>query len=70
MVTRKGPSRSVHAIDDGREAEHKRLVTWLREKMKKVAANTSSLEEIIDPMLEGGETKITGVQSSKMTKSS
>ena len=32
MVTRKGPSRSVHAIDDGREAEHKRLVTWVREK--------------------------------------
>uniref|UniRef100_A0A7N2N795 Receptor-like serine/threonine-protein kinase n=1 Tax=Quercus lobata TaxID=97700 RepID=A0A7N2N795_QUELO len=53
MVTGKGPSRSVHAIDDGGEAEHKRLVTWVREKMKKVAANTSFLEEIIDPMLAG-----------------
>ncbi|XP_030956002.1 putative receptor protein kinase ZmPK1 [Quercus lobata] len=53
MVTGKGPSRSVHAIDDGGEAEHKRLVTWVREKMKKVAANTSLLEEIIDPMLVG-----------------
>ena len=53
MVTGKGPSRSVHAIDDGGEAEHKRLVTWVREKMKKGAANTSLLEEIIDPMLVG-----------------
>ncbi|KAM4129406.1 hypothetical protein ACJW30_01G020600 [Castanea mollissima] len=43
----KGPSR----IDDGGEAKHKRLVTWVREKMKKAAANTSFLEEIIDPML-------------------
>ncbi|KAK4599310.1 hypothetical protein RGQ29_009397 [Quercus rubra] len=53
MVTGKGPSGSVHAIDDGGEAEHKRLVTWVREKMKKVATNTSLLEQIIDPMLVG-----------------
>ena len=53
MVTRKGPSRSVHAIDDGGEAENKRPVTWVRENMKKAAANISSLENIIDPMLEG-----------------
>ncbi|KAF3949914.1 hypothetical protein CMV_024271 [Castanea mollissima] len=53
MVTGKGPSRSVHALDDGGEAEHKRLVTWVRENMKKAAANISSLENIIDPMLEG-----------------
>ena len=53
MVTGKDPSRSVHAIDDGGVAEHKRLVTWVREKMNKAAANTSLLEEIIDPMLEG-----------------
>ncbi|KAK4599305.1 hypothetical protein RGQ29_009392 [Quercus rubra] len=53
IVTGKGPLMSVHAIDDNGEAEHKRLVTWVREKMKKVAANTSLLEEIIDPMLEG-----------------
>ena len=52
MVTGKDPSRSVHAIDDGGVAEHKRLVTWVREKMNKAAANTSLLEEIIDPMLE------------------
>ena len=53
MVTGKDPSRSVHAMDDGGVAEHKRLVTWVREKMNKAAANTSLLEEIIDPMLEG-----------------
>ncbi|XP_030931774.1 putative receptor protein kinase ZmPK1 [Quercus lobata] len=53
IVTGKGPSRSVHAIDDGGEVEHKRLVTWVRENMKKAAANISSLENIIDPMLEG-----------------
>nr|XP_023910563.1 putative receptor protein kinase ZmPK1 [Quercus suber] len=53
IVTGKGPSRSVHGIDDGGEAVHKRLVTWVREKMKKVAAKTSLLEEIIDPMLVG-----------------
>ena len=42
IMTRKGSSRSVHAIDDGGEAEHKRLVTWGRENMKKEAANISS----------------------------
>ena len=41
MATRVGPSG------------HKRLVTWVREVMNRVAANTSSLEEIIDPLLEG-----------------
>ena len=53
IMTKKGSSRSVHAIDDGGEAEHKRLVMWGRENMKKEAANISSLENIIDPMLEG-----------------
>ena len=54
MVTEMGPSGSVHAINDGGQAEHKMLVMWVREIMNKVAANTSlSLEEIIDPLLEG-----------------
>ncbi|KAL4649555.1 hypothetical protein ACB092_01G021900 [Castanea dentata] len=53
LVTGKCPSRSVLDVDDGGEAKHKRLVTWVREIMNKVAANTCSLEEIIDPMLEG-----------------
>ena len=53
MVTGMGPSGSVHAIDDGGQAEHKRLVAWVREIMNRAAANTSlSLEEIIDPLLE------------------
>ena len=53
MVTGKCPSRSVPDVDEGGEADHKRLVTWVREMLNRVAANTSSLEEIIDPMLEG-----------------
>ncbi|KAL4649554.1 hypothetical protein ACB092_01G021800 [Castanea dentata] len=53
MVTGKCPSRSVLDVDDGGEAEHKRLVTRVREIMNRVTANTSSLEEIIDPMLKG-----------------
>ena len=53
MVTGKCPSRSVSDVDDGGEADHKRLVMWVREMMNRMAANTSSLEEIIDPMLEG-----------------
>ena len=53
MVTGMGPSGSVHAIDDGGQAEHKRLVMWVREIMNRAAASTSfSLEEIIDPLLE------------------
>ena len=41
MVTGVGPSG------------HKKLVTWVREVMNRVAANSSSLKEIIDPLLEG-----------------
>uniref|UniRef100_A0A2N9FUZ8 Receptor-like serine/threonine-protein kinase n=1 Tax=Fagus sylvatica TaxID=28930 RepID=A0A2N9FUZ8_FAGSY len=53
MVTGNGPSRSVHAIDDGAVAKHKMLVTWVREKISRATSNTSLLEEIIDPMLKG-----------------
>ena len=49
MVTGKGPSRSVHAIDDGGDVGHKRLVTLVREKMNPMlAANIYSIEEIVD----------------------
>ena len=49
MVTGKGPSRSVRAIDDGGDVGHKRLVTLVREKMNPMlAANISSIEEIVD----------------------
>ena len=44
MVTGKCPSRSVPDVDDGGEADHKRLVMWVRKMMNRVAANTSSLE--------------------------
>ncbi|KAM4121646.1 hypothetical protein ACB094_01G021500 [Castanea mollissima] len=54
IVTGRDPSKSVHAIDDGGQAEHKTLVTWVREIMNRAAANTSSsLEDIVDPRLEG-----------------
>ncbi|KAM3710320.1 hypothetical protein ACJW31_01G020300 [Castanea mollissima] len=54
IVTGRDPSKSVHAIDDGGQAEHKTLVTWVREIMNRAVANTSSsLEEIVDPRLEG-----------------
>ena len=39
MITGKGPSSSIHAIHDGVEAKHRLQIL--------------SLEEIIDPMLEG-----------------
>ncbi|KAL4649553.1 hypothetical protein ACB092_01G021700 [Castanea dentata] len=53
IMTGKGPSRSVHSIDDGKETEPKRLVTWVREKKNRAATNTPLLQEIIDPLLEG-----------------
>nr|XP_023908141.1 putative receptor protein kinase ZmPK1 [Quercus suber] len=39
MVTGKGPTRSVHDINEGVEIEHERLVTWVREKKNKEVAN-------------------------------
>ena len=53
IMTGKGPSRSVHTIDDGKDIEPKRLVTWVRGKRNKAATNTPLLQEIIDPSLEG-----------------
>ncbi|KAF5468189.1 hypothetical protein F2P56_012364 [Juglans regia] len=52
MVTGKGPTRGVHAIDSGGEAEPKTLVTWVREKRNGTATMASLLEEIVDPVLE------------------
>lgn len=48
MVTRKGPTKSVHALDGGGETEHKRLVTWVREKRDRA-------EEIVDPIILEGK---------------
>ncbi|KAF5468186.1 hypothetical protein F2P56_012361 [Juglans regia] len=57
MVTGKGPTKGVHAIDSGGETEPKRLVAWVREKRNEAAAMTSWLEEIVDPILESSYEK-------------
>ncbi|KAG7943545.1 hypothetical protein I3843_15G046100 [Carya illinoinensis] len=57
MVTGKGPTRGVHAIDSGGLAEPKTLVTLVREKRNEAATMASWLEEIIDPVLEGNYEK-------------
>ena len=49
MVTGKGPTRSVHDIDEGVEMENERLVTWVREKKNAKVANW--IEDIIDPTM-------------------
>ena len=49
MVTGKGPTRSVHDIDEGVEMENERLVTWVREKKNGKVANW--IEDIIDPIM-------------------
>ena len=49
MVTGKGPTRSVHDIDEGVEMENERLVTWVREKKNAKVANW--IEDIIDPIM-------------------
>ncbi|KAL4649552.1 hypothetical protein ACB092_01G021600 [Castanea dentata] len=58
MVTGKSIIMSVHAIGAGVEAEHRRLVTWVREAKNKEATTTTTtttswIEDIIDPTMEG-----------------
>ncbi|XP_040997882.1 putative receptor protein kinase ZmPK1 [Juglans microcarpa x Juglans regia] len=53
MLTGKDVAKGVHAIDSGGEPQHKRLVSWVREKKNRVTSTKSWLEEIIDPRLEG-----------------
>ncbi|KAG6626471.1 putative receptor protein kinase ZmPK1 [Carya illinoinensis] len=57
MVTGKGPTKGVDAIDSGGETEPKRLVAWVREKRNEATAMSSWLEKIIDPLLEGSYEK-------------
>ncbi|KAG2666262.1 hypothetical protein I3760_15G049500 [Carya illinoinensis] len=57
MVTGKGPTKGVHAIDRGGETEPKRLVAWVRENKNEAVAMTSWLEKIVDPLLEGNYEK-------------
>ncbi|KAF5468203.1 hypothetical protein F2P56_012376 [Juglans regia] len=57
MVTGKGPTKGVHAIDTGGETEPKRLVAWVREKRNEETAMASWVEEIVDPILKGSYEK-------------
>ncbi|KAA8537804.1 hypothetical protein F0562_027616 [Nyssa sinensis] len=52
MVTGRSPT-GVHAIDDTGEKEDRMLVKWVREKMDGSARNTSWIEEIVDPIMDG-----------------
>ncbi|XP_040998101.1 putative receptor protein kinase ZmPK1 [Juglans microcarpa x Juglans regia] len=53
MVTGKDAAKGVHDIDNGEQPQHKRLVSWVREKKNRAALTESWLEEIIDPRLKG-----------------
>ncbi|KAG6672019.1 hypothetical protein I3842_16G035500 [Carya illinoinensis] len=53
MVTGKDAAKGVQVIDSGGEPQHKRLVSWVREKKNRVASTKSWLEGIIDPRLKG-----------------
>ncbi|KAF5444849.1 hypothetical protein F2P56_033946 [Juglans regia] len=53
MVTGKDAAKGVHVIESGGEPQHKRLVSWVREKKNRAASTKSWLEEITDPRLKG-----------------
>ena len=55
MVTGKSTITGVHTIGVGVEAEHRRLVTWVREAKNREATTTTTswIEDIIDPTMEG-----------------
>ncbi|KAF5444853.1 hypothetical protein F2P56_033950 [Juglans regia] len=53
MVTGKDAAKGVHDTDSGEQPQHKRLVSWVREKKNRAALTESWLEEIIDPRLKG-----------------
>ncbi|KAM4121643.1 hypothetical protein ACJW30_01G020000 [Castanea mollissima] len=56
MVTGKSTRMGVHTIGVGVEAEHTRLVTWVREAKNREATTTTTtswIEDIIDPTMEG-----------------
>ncbi|KAA8537803.1 hypothetical protein F0562_027617 [Nyssa sinensis] len=52
MVTGRSPT-GVHTIDDTREKDDITLVMWVRKKMHESAGNTSWIEEIVDPTVDG-----------------
>ncbi|KAA8537805.1 hypothetical protein F0562_027615 [Nyssa sinensis] len=52
MVTGRSPT-GVYTSDDTREKEDIMLVMWVRKKMHESAGNTSWIEEIVDPTVDG-----------------
>ncbi|KAG7941378.1 hypothetical protein I3843_16G038800 [Carya illinoinensis] len=53
MVTGKEAAKGVHDIESGEQPQHKRLVSWVREKKNRAALTESWHLEIIDPRLKG-----------------
>ncbi|KAG6672499.1 hypothetical protein I3842_16G060500 [Carya illinoinensis] len=53
MVTGKDAAKGVHDIKSGEQPQHKRLVSWVREKKNRAALIESWLKDIIDPRLKG-----------------
>ncbi|KAL0017474.1 hypothetical protein SO802_004543 [Lithocarpus litseifolius] len=56
MVTGKSTIMGVHTIGVGVEAEHRRLVTWVKEAKNRDATTTTTtswIEDIIDPTMDG-----------------
>ncbi|XP_059631078.1 putative receptor protein kinase ZmPK1 [Cornus florida] len=54
MITGRSPTGAVHTKDDNGGMEHRRLVTWVREKMRETTTgNGSWIEEIIDTAMDG-----------------
>ncbi|KAF8410128.1 hypothetical protein HHK36_002650 [Tetracentron sinense] len=51
MVTGKSTT-GLHVVEDGGEAEHRQLVTWVREKMNGTASMASRVEEIADQRMD------------------
>ncbi|CAK9144193.1 unnamed protein product [Ilex paraguariensis] len=52
MVTGRSPA-GVHARNDNRGMEQRRLITWVKEKMQEAAGSASWIEEIVDPGMDG-----------------
>ncbi|BAT77882.1 putative receptor protein [Vigna angularis] len=52
MVSGRSPV-AIHSLENSRDMDHHRLVTWIREKIKHAPTCAFWMEEIIDPKLEG-----------------
>jgi len=52
MITGKSPTTCIQITDDGIVSHNERLVTWVREKRRKVSEVGCWVEQIVDPALE------------------